>query len=379
MGFYDTYALPSNDGSVTLYENLEAQASGNYKAGQPAIFVNGMKNQKADHRQSAVELSLLLMRPVYGLFNESDGMAKDLWQCTVDKFQFDGPMALSAQNDLALGKGLIEMLRDRGAVGANISKAEVMRSILSRNTATLALFELLRSAEHRDSPVYAHSQGNLILSNALSAVAAVDGDSAIAGREVHSFGSPSMNWPKGLKHQEYAFTGDPVALLAGFDFSFKISKLGVHSHDKNFGRVDESGQKLPPQMSKTWLSHGFLIYMQNDPAFVVNRFRWGGWGVTFSMDERALAEGLLSMGNNTPRVEKIFLHLDRNHNSDADDVAQYYVDLLRANPNKYPGVLGALKNAPQLRALLIRVMDEGWTTKGEKESMAWVEGLAPGS
>ena len=376
---YDDYALPEYDGAVTVYVNLEASASGNFKAGSPAIFVNGMKNAKTDHRQSAVELSLLLMRPIHGLFNESSGAFKDLLQCAMDKFQFDGPAALSAKNDLALGKGLISLLRSQNAVSEGASDDDIMRAILSRNPATLALFDLLRSSEHRNSPIYAHSQGNLILSNALSAVAAVDGNQAIAGREVHSFGSPSMNWPRGLNHQEYAFTGDPVALLAGFDFSFKISKLGIHSHDKNFRKLDEDGNKMPPEMSKTWLSHGFLIYMQNDPAFVVNRFRWGGWGVTFNMDERGLAEGLLSMGNNMARVQRVLLYLNRNHNLDADDVAQYYTDLLRAKPQNYPGVLGALKMNPAMRALLIRLMDEGWTTSGEKKSIAWLEGLSAGS
>ena len=43
--------------------------------------------------------------------------------------------------------------------------------------------------------------------------------------------------------------------------------------------------------------------MKNDPAFVVNRFRWGGWGMTVSLDEKGLATALISMGKNLQRVE----------------------------------------------------------------------------
>ena len=107
------------------------------------------------------------------------------------------------------------------------SRERVIRKELARNPAALAVFDLLRRPRWRRCDIFAHSQGNLILSNALQGIEAVDGRAAIAGRNVHSFGSPAVKWPKGLNHHEHGFTWDPVTWLAGIDASLSISKVGM--------------------------------------------------------------------------------------------------------------------------------------------------------
>ncbi len=98
--------------------------------------------------------------------------------------------------------------------------------------------------------------------------------------------------------------------LAGIDFSFSISKLGG-----------------------VWFSHGFKSYMTDDATFVVNRFRWGSLGLTASMDEKGLADALVQMGTNLPRVPRIFERLDAVHNSDVDDVAELYLEQVKHKPS----------------------------------------------
>ena len=145
---------------------------------------------------------------------------------------------------------------------------------------------------------------------------------------------------------------DPVTFLAGFDASWTISKVGM------------------PKGSLNPITHGFLEYIKCDLAFVVNRFRWGSLGVTFDMDEEGLADALVAMGGNTRRVLAIFEHLDDKHNSDADDVAVLYVQRIQ----KSPGLSAAVKADRPLTNLLVKVMDEGWTSNDEKKAIAFLQG-----
>lgn len=126
-----------------------------------------------------------------------------------------------------------------------------------------------------------------------------------------------------------------------------------------------------PSGSMNPITHGFLEYMKRDPAFVVNRFRWGGLGVTFNMDETGLAKALAAMGTNTGRVLSIFKHLDEKHNSDADDVAVRYLEQAKGSPD----TLAAIKANPTLVALLIRIMDEGPTGRSEDKAIEFLRAL----
>ncbi|MBX3397283.1 MAG: hypothetical protein KF873_00965 [Gemmataceae bacterium] len=341
--------IPKADGEVNEYVNAEAAANGKYFTDKrKVIFVNGMKNTGENHAESALALSLVQMCPVIGLYNLSDGAIVDLWQCLNDKLQFQGPGADSAK----------EKIDSRNSWWNRILKGErtseqAMEQALKRNPAQVALFKLLRKPENRTWEIFAHSQGNLILSNVLQGIAAVDGPSAIAGRVVHTFGSPAVFYPDGILKYEHGFTFDPVNWLSGFDSSFTISKVGL------------------PTGTKNPITHGFLWYLQDDPRFIINRFRTGGWGMTFNMDEAGLAKCLAAMETNLPRVKKVIDYLDKHQNSDADDVALLYVQAIQ---NK-PSVKLALKSDPELVKLLVKTMDEGWTSGKEKEAINWLKAL----
>ncbi len=344
-------SIPTQNGQLTYYVNSEAQQTRWFNPTRKVIFINGMMNSGIDHRDSALALSLLQMCPVHGVFNQSGGFFKDLGQCIADKYQFDGPIARSPSEALDRAEE-----KQKKALGPKRTRAQLMEDVLARNPAALAVFRLLRRSEMRNAPVFAHSQGNLILANVLSAILAVDGSSGLSGRIVYTFGSPTVNWPAGFKPIECGFTFDPITWLAGFDTSFSISKLGM------------------PNGAINPITHGFLEYLKHDPAFVVNRFRWGSLGVTASMDEEGLAEAMVAMDTNIPRVQAILEHLDKKHNSDADDVALLYVQKLQKAGNKTQ-IAHAIRSTPAFRQLLTRVMDEGWTSSEEKSAIAFINSL----
>jgi hypothetical protein len=334
--------VPQSDGEINEYAYKEALESTEFDRVRKVIFINGMRNDGVAHAESALALSWVQMCTVVGVYSASSGRLRDIAECVGDKAQFDGPASFSARTRVAIGT----------AVGG-LTSVEAARRALSRNRAQVELFDRLRRPENRHWEIFAHSQGNLILSNVLQAIAAADGPHALSGRIVHTFGSPAVNWPAGITKHEHGFTWDPITFLAGFDSTWTISKVGM------------------PRDSNNPITHGFLEYLKRDPAFVVNRFRWGGLGVTFSMDEDGLARALAAMGANTRRVLAIFEHLHRKHSGDADDVAVRYVLLARQSP----ATIAAIKANRPLVALLIRVLDEGWTSGEEKNAIAILQGL----
>ncbi len=337
--------IPSLDGQVNEYVNREAaDAIEHFSQSRKVVFVNGMGNSGTDHATSALALSLVQMCPVTGVFNQSGGFASDLWQCLADKNQFQG-LSSTAENKVDSRNSFWKWI-----IRGNRTPEQAMLDTLARNAAQVSLFKFLRQPENHRREIFAHSQGNLILSNVLQAIAAVDGPQALSGYVVHTFGSPAVFYPEHVSVYEHGYTFDPVNWLSGFDTSFSISKVGM------------------PTGSKNPITHGFLWYLQDDPRFVINRFRTGGWGMTLNMDEMGLAKCLVAMHLNFPRVAKVIDYLDRHHNSDADDVSLLYVQLLKKNPQMQL----AIKSHPKLANLLIRTMAEGYTSDQEKEAIQWL-------
>ena len=77
-------------------------------------------------------------------------------------------------------------------------------------------------------------------------------------------------------------------------------------------------------------------------------------------------------GINMDEVYSVFLELDANYSSDADDISGYYVNLVRQRGGS---LLAALRLNKMLRNLLIRLLDEGWTTSEEKRTIAYLKSL----
>ena len=331
---------PAADGDVTRFEAAEVSDKAWFNRTRTVLFVNGMLNSPEDHSKSATGLSVLQCCPVIGVYNRSDGFWQDLGQCITDKAKLVGVQAEVGLNFQNWVRAVDALYQDAKANRPGLTKVAFVGDMISSNKATHALFSLIAGAGGLEKPtIYSHSQGNLIVSNALTAVALAQGPAAINGIEVNSFGSPCRYWPQGVKRTNYAFTFDPVSWL-DLRTDLTSSKIGFVA------------------------AHGFDVYLKHDAEFIVNRFRWGSFGMTVSLDEVGLAAFMVRMGNNPRRLKAILERLYKAHWSDSDDVALLYVRSVS------DADLRSLKfSDPSVIDLLIQALETGWTTADEKAAI----------
>ncbi|MGH1367520.1 MAG: hypothetical protein ACRBCL_02815 [Maritimibacter sp.] len=342
---------PTADGELNLYMSPEGAAQSWFNATRRIVFVNGMANSPKDHLESAMGLSLLQGCAVVGIYNKTDGFWSDLGQCITDKLTL-----VDAQSgNYALWQKMVDdAYATAKTKNMGLSKIDFVGGLIDSNAATASVFHYVASLAPKDREqlmIFSHSQGNLVTSNALTAVALALGLPAIKGITVNAFGSPCRYWPAGIVHRNFAFTFDPVSWL-DYNVGFSTSKVGF---------VDGI------------MAHGFKVYMSHDAEFTVNRFRWGSFRMTASMDEEGLATYLVGIGNNPPRLKRIFQWLDDKHNSDADDVAVLYsAKMRRSHDTTLKAIAQADKSVIQL---LIKCMREGVTFSDEKKEIAHLETL----
>ena len=99
----------------------------------------------------------------------------------------------------------------------------------------------------------------------------------------------------------------------------------------------------------------------------------GFTSITAKMDESGLANALYREGGvNTHLVRTVFEELNARRNTDADDVAEVYVNLLRTRGGS---PRAAVASDARLKALLIRTLESGWTSAGEKACVEYLKSL----
>lgn len=339
------------DGDVAFVRCAEPDAR-YFDESRRVIFVNGMGNDPAEHRASALALSALEQCVVVGIFNATSGTTRDLGQCIADAWQFSRP----APREPA--QAFEALCADLAARGDTRSRSEIMRAVLATNPAAGALYDALTDASLAHAPIYAHSQGNLITSNVLRGMEIALGPESIKGRRVYSFGSPCRAWPRGIVRSENSFAFDPVTWM-GRPLRLRVSRVVV-----------------PTDVPWYWpFAHSLRVYLEHDAEFVVNRRRLGGTNVSVSMDEKGLARDLFEMGRNTPRVDAVLRYLDDEHRGNADDVVRSYVALLRESGVSEP-MRSALRGPEGLISRLIRALERGYTSDREDDSIAFLRALS---
>jgi hypothetical protein len=216
-----TPRIPTVDGQVNLY-NLSDSAQST-----PRIyFVNGIQVLPRAHAVTASYLSLLLERPVWGVYNATAGVNRpgflsDFGQCLLDYTQ-NAAARLGSRSNLNKPPTVPE---DQIPEFLN----NVSRKYVVWNQATRALFQELVTYRHDQKLIVAHSQGNLITSNALFVMEEVLGSAALRDVRVYSLASPAPAGPLGLRRthggggrQDNAFMNDLVALLRPHNLATKV-------------------------------------------------------------------------------------------------------------------------------------------------------------
>ena len=212
--------IPSGDGEINVYN-----VSGSGASHPRVYFVNGIRVAGEDHAVTASLLSILTERPVHGVYNKTSGMISglyfDLKQCAKDYLAIVG-----------------DRIGNRHIPNTNIPDSEIemmiqnlMKKSVVWNQATASLFKDLVRNRSSMKFIVAHSQGNLITSNALFVLEEFLGTQSLQKVRVYSLASPSPAWPQGLSkfsenqgggRQDNGFMNDLVALLRPQNLAAKV-------------------------------------------------------------------------------------------------------------------------------------------------------------
>ncbi len=227
---------PTLDGQVCTYS-----ANPNFAVTPLIYYINGIQTSGAGHGKTLQFLSELTEREVNGVYNRSAGVKKihgwagDFLQC------FDDWESTVRHKLAEKANGLINSAINRGAevikkaIGKNkpfdpVNVAGIIRKAVPEdariwlvkqrlkgyNLATASLFSELEFYYGQPIHLVAHSQGNIIVCDALWAMVVAFGEESLTNLRVYSLASPSPAWPLGIRHRRkvYGHTNDPVPMLA---------------------------------------------------------------------------------------------------------------------------------------------------------------------
>ncbi len=174
--------VPTRDGEVNVYNLRESTVT------SPRVyFVNGIRVTGLEHARTAAYLSVLIERPVWGVYNKTAGTGYvgsliDLGQSVLDYLHILMGRVFEPPNDLEqdvlddlltamVGRRLAQKLR-RPSTVPDDKIPQLLRwldkfSFVHWNKATIKLFKELASNKATQQRIIAHSQGNLITSDAL--------------------------------------------------------------------------------------------------------------------------------------------------------------------------------------------------------------------
>ena len=233
-----TPPIPSRDGEVNTYNLALSPVT------IPRIyFVNGIRVIGSEHARTAAYLSLLVERPIVGVYNKTAGQylgsVLDVGQCLLDYTQNAvarlGSRGNQSKPALVPDDKIPEFLN------------RVDREFVVWNKATVALFKELARNKGQRQLIIAHSQGNLITSNALFIMEQVFGAAGLQNIRVYSLASPSPAWPLGLRitnggggRQDNAFMNDMVALLRPHNLAAKVG-VGRFQNSGDFRTLPGAG------------------------------------------------------------------------------------------------------------------------------------------
>jgi hypothetical protein len=196
--------LPSYGGALVLYTSAETLA------GKRLVFVNGIANSPTDHRKACERLCGLTNCEVLGVYNQT-GLTADFasgeTRNTLEKL-FDGTFDF--------GQAIAD---DLGSLVRRIVQGRT--GILNGCTASLLALLLAEGARWPNYPlcIVAHSQGNLIVSNALMRYTRLVTRNKLVPPQIHvlAVASPSLVWPPRrhayIRVDRFYHCADPVRIV----------------------------------------------------------------------------------------------------------------------------------------------------------------------
>jgi hypothetical protein len=228
-----TPRIPVVDGEVNEYNLTKSPVA------TPRIyFVNGIRVVGREHALTAAYLSVLIERPVWGIYNKTAGVGLgsvvDLSQCLLDYTQ-NWLARLGPRENLNWVAHLDKPAKvPDNKIPQFLDRLDKVAVVW--NPATRELFKELARHKAQRQLIIAHSQGNLITSNALFVLEDVLGSASLHNIRVYSLASPAPAWPIGLRkthggggRQDNAFMNDLVSLLRPQNLAAKLGVQGLQN------------------------------------------------------------------------------------------------------------------------------------------------------
>lgn len=207
-------AHPTEDGEVMRFR------AGASCATTPIVYyVNGIRTDGETHARTAMVISALTERQVTGVYNLTEGMVADLWECLyewVASVESQWLEWLLSARALLPGDPVSRLQRAAQFFSGLPEPARLaFADFWLSNVASRALFHQLRARRTERQLVVAHSQGNLVTCDALWGMVLVYGQQSLHDVRVYSLASPVPAWPAGIDHrrQEFGHVNDVVTLL----------------------------------------------------------------------------------------------------------------------------------------------------------------------
>lgn len=258
--------VPSSDGQVTTYS-----AASTFATSPRILYVNGIQTSGAAHAETVKNLSIITERQVIGVFNQSAGVgqakgfAGDLFQCITDWGSITGTKVIELTNlglntiltgardfvkkKLGLGPSS-DPVNLAGAIREALPESSRLKIVETRlkvfNKATASLFSELKNNRSQKQLIVAHSQGNLIVSDALWAMVIVYGEDSLAHMQVYSLASPSPAWPLGIRYRRkvYGHTNDVVTFADPHNWTILTSWMFLGIFDRTAGDWRKHGNEI---------------------------------------------------------------------------------------------------------------------------------------
>ena len=255
-------------------------------------YVNGMAGSPEKFRAQCCAVAAVSGGPVRGVYNESGGTylkdalpalgaiaggsiagpvgaiagsllfdkvkaVADLIECATDKLHNTDFDQLKVWGKRFFGKPQMQI------------EQEMIESITSLNPASGALLRELLKPGNQDARIVAHSQGNIIVCNAVNALAALRGEEAIAEMKIHAVASPVVFWSEAGKYgqqivKHHVFKNDLVAWL-GMNFSatsFKPWTKPIDRQGEIWNRTEVSESYARSYNPFMGLTHNFYAYLE---------------------------------------------------------------------------------------------------------------------
>ena len=206
---------PTSGGDIVLYSSSPANA------GRRLVFVNGIWNTPADHATACNNLCTKTSCDVIGVYNQFGiGLSAGDY-CFEEKLcrkAFDGVFDIGQSASDWVGVGL-------RALAGQLGLDSIVSRIGLMNGCSARLLSLLRKYGScwPNTPlcIVAHSQGNLITSNALMVYSAMARTYKFPQAKIHVFAvaSPAVSWPTdpvNISVDPYLHRWDPVTAVSMF-------------------------------------------------------------------------------------------------------------------------------------------------------------------